>query len=253
MNADEPQSPEIASLSLDYVPGPEEPEQAPLSPEYVPEPLYLEYLALSDDDIPIKYQPLPTDASLTTLSLDYITDPDHEEDPEDDPVDYPADGGDEEEEEESSRDDYDEEDEEEAPTEEDNDEEEEEHLAPADSSTVPIDDLVPSLEVVEPFETNESAPTPPSPRLHRARIAVRPQTPMAATTESLIVAVALPSSSPPPSPLTPLSSPLPQIPSPPLPLPSPLMPLLAPSSPLLLPSTDRIEDVSKADVPPRKR
>ncbi|GJS09436.1 hypothetical protein Tco_0366232 [Tanacetum coccineum] len=191
MNADEPQSPEIASLSLDYVPGPEEPEQAPLSLEYVPEPLYPEYLALSDDDIPIKYQPLPTDASLTILSPDYITDPNHEEDPEDDPADYPADGGDEEEEE-SSGDDADEEDKEEDSTKEDDGEEEEEHLTPADSSTVPIDDPIPSAEVTEPFETDESAPTPPSPRLHRARISVRPQTPMAAATESLIVAVALP-------------------------------------------------------------
>ncbi|GJS09435.1 hypothetical protein Tco_0366231 [Tanacetum coccineum] len=31
------------------------------------------------------------------------------------------------------------------------------------------------------------------------------------------------------------------------------MPLLAPSSPLLLPATDRMEDVSEADVPLRKR
>ncbi|GKE93464.1 hypothetical protein Tco_1574559 [Tanacetum coccineum] len=71
---------------------------------------------------------------------------------------------------------------------------------------------------------------------------------MAAAIEALIVAVAiaLPSSSPPPSSLTLLLSPLPQIPSPPL-------PLLAPSSPLLLPATDHMEDVPEADVPPRKR
>ncbi|GJV69827.1 hypothetical protein Tco_1485336, partial [Tanacetum coccineum] len=78
---------------------------------------------------------------------------------------------------------------------------------------------------------------------------------MAAATEALIVAVAaaLPSSSPLPSPLTPLSSLFPHIPSPPLPLPSPPLPLLAPSSPLLLPATDHIEDVPKADVLPQKR
>ncbi|GKC10762.1 hypothetical protein Tco_1007544, partial [Tanacetum coccineum] len=126
-----------------------------------------------------------------------------------DPADYPVDGGDkEEEEEESSGDDADNEDEEEASKEGNDDEEGE--VAPADSSDVPIDD----------------------------------PTPMTADTEALIVAiaVALPSSSPPPSPLTPLSSSLPQILSPPLPLPSPSLPLPAPSSPLLLPATDLLVD-----------
>ncbi|GKD51165.1 hypothetical protein Tco_1280141 [Tanacetum coccineum] len=52
---------------------------------------------------------------------------------------------------------------------------------------------------------------------------VRPQPPMAASIEALIVIVAatLPPPSPPPSPLTSYSSPLPQIPSPPFPVPSP--------------------------------
>ncbi|GJR12058.1 hypothetical protein Tco_0794710 [Tanacetum coccineum] len=127
----------------------------------------------------------------------------------------------EEEEEEFSGDDADDDDEE-----EDDNEEKEEHLAPADSSTIPIDDLIPLAEETELFETDESAPTPP--RLRRARISVRPQTPISIATRALIVAVvaALPSSSP-PSPLTPLSSPLPQILSPPLPLPSLPLPLHA--------------------------
>ncbi|GJW45770.1 hypothetical protein Tco_0077416 [Tanacetum coccineum] len=101
---------------------------------------------------------------------------------------------------------------------------------------------------------SESAPTPPLPRPRRARISVRPQTPMSAAAEALITAVAivLPSS-PPPYPLTPLLSPLPQIPSPPLPLPSPPLPLPAPSSPLLLPATNHKEDVPVANVPPRKK
>nr|GEV49317.1 hypothetical protein [Tanacetum cinerariifolium] len=228
MNADESQSLEIAPLSLDCVPGPEEPMQTPLSPEYVPEPVYPKYLASSNDDISIEYQPLPIDASLTTLSPGYIANSDPKEDPyedpkddpEEDPADYPADEGDEEEEE-SFGDDADDEDEVEASEEEDDDEEEEEHLAPTDSSTVPIDDL----------------------------------TPMAATTEALIavITITLPSSSPPPSPLTPLSSLLPQIPSPPLPLPSPPLPLPAPSSPLLLPATSHRKDVPEADVPPQNR
>ncbi|GJU83926.1 hypothetical protein Tco_1291472 [Tanacetum coccineum] len=67
------------------------------------------------------------------------------------------------------------------------------------------------------------------------------------------VAAALPSSSPPPSLLTPLSSPLPQNTSPPLPLPSPPLPLLAPSLPFLLPATNCRVDVPEADVPPQKR
>ncbi|GKA80704.1 hypothetical protein Tco_0787396, partial [Tanacetum coccineum] len=234
----EPQSPEAAPHappSPDYVSGPEYPP----SPDYVPGPEYPEYLALSDDDIPIEYQPLPTDALLTALSPGYIADSDREEDPEEDPeddpeedpADYPADKGYEEEEEESFGDDADDEDEEEASEEEDDDEEEEEHLSPADSSTVPIDDPVPSVEETKPFETDDFASTPPPPRLHRARISVRPQTLMAAATEALIIA----------------------IPSPPLPLPSLPLPLPAPSSPLLLHATDRREDVPEDDVPPWKR
>ncbi|GKA50339.1 hypothetical protein Tco_0743412 [Tanacetum coccineum] len=139
-------------------------------------------------------------------------------------------------------------DEEEDSSDDDDDEEEEEHLAPVNFSDVPIDD-------------------------HR---------PMAVATEALIAAVAdaLPSSSPPPSPLSPWSSPLPQIPYPPLPLPSPPTsptyaeaplgyraaiirsraaspsthhPSEIPLPPLLLPSTTRIDDILKADMPLRKR
>ncbi|GJR99463.1 hypothetical protein Tco_0315972 [Tanacetum coccineum] len=57
-----------------------------------------------------------------------------------------------------------------------------------------------------------SPPPVQSPRLRRTMIFVRPQTPMAAATKALIatVAAALPLSSPPPSPLTPLSSPIPR-------------------------------------------
>ncbi|GKG57673.1 hypothetical protein Tco_0587271, partial [Tanacetum coccineum] len=75
---------------------------------------------------------------------------------EDGPTDYPADGGDDND---SSRDDADDKDEEEASK------EEEEHLAPADSTAVasPAVNPVPSSEETEPFETDESAATPPSP------------------------------------------------------------------------------------------
>ncbi|GKE02513.1 hypothetical protein Tco_1390496 [Tanacetum coccineum] len=158
-----------------------------------------------------------------------------EEDPEEDHADYPTDGGDNDDDSSDDDDDGD----------RDEEEEKEEHLAPADSSVVPV---------IDP-------------------------TPMLAATEALIavVAVALPSS-PPPYPLTPLSSPLPQIPLPPLlvpslpsPLPSPPthtsplytdvplgysaaeIRLRAASPPLLLPSTTHIDDIPEADMSLRNR
>ncbi|GJW69944.1 hypothetical protein Tco_0126861 [Tanacetum coccineum] len=150
--------------SSDYVPGPEEPEQAPPSPvylPYVPEP------------------PLPAAASPTTESPGYIPESDleedDEEDPEEDPSDYPADRGDDGDDEESSDDDDDVEEDK-----EDEDEEEEDHLAPADPAAVgfPVDQD-PSDEETEPFETDESAATPPSPPLPTyrimARMSIRPQ------------------------------------------------------------------------------
>nr|GFB24598.1 hypothetical protein [Tanacetum cinerariifolium] len=118
----------------DYVHGPREPEQASLSLDYVPEPEYLEYLVPSDAEAPMEDQPLPDDASPTTLLPDYDADSDpkedSEEDAEEDPADYLADGGD------NADDDDDDVDEE--------DEKEEEHLASADSFAVAIVDLIPS-------------------------------------------------------------------------------------------------------------
>ncbi|GJX37313.1 hypothetical protein Tco_0250616 [Tanacetum coccineum] len=166
--------------SRDYVPGPEHPLSSdyvpgleyPPSPDYVPEPEYSEYLVPSNDEVLIEDQPLPADASPTALSPGYVAkfnpEDDLEEDPEDepekDPVEYPIDGGDEEEDE-SSRDDANDEDEEEASKEE-NDDKEEEHLALTDSTTLPAIDPVSSVEDTEAFKTNESAPTPPSPKLY---------------------------------------------------------------------------------------
>nr|GEV54575.1 hypothetical protein [Tanacetum cinerariifolium] len=191
-----PQSRGHAPLSPDYVPGPEHPP----SPDYVPGLEYPKYLVPSNDE---------DEAS-------------------------------------------------------EEDGEEEEHLAPADSTTLHAIDPIPSAEDTEVFATDESASTPPSPpthiiptyadaplgyratmirsraasppfapspRLHMARISVRPQKPMAAATEALIDV----------------------IPSPPLPLPSPPLLLPAPSSPLLLPATDHRKDVPEADVSPQKR
>ncbi|GJS57974.1 hypothetical protein Tco_0652758 [Tanacetum coccineum] len=148
-----PQCPGQAPPSSDYVPGPEHPP----SPDYVPGPKYPEYLVPSDDEVPIEDQPLPADASPIALLAGYVANFDPlEEDPKENFEEYPADRGDD--------DDDDEE-----------EEEDEEHLAPADSTTLPTVDPVPSAEDTKAFETNESAPTTPapSPRLRRARISKR--------------------------------------------------------------------------------
>ncbi|GJR08325.1 hypothetical protein Tco_0790977 [Tanacetum coccineum] len=102
-----------------------------------------EYLTPSDDEVPIKDQPLIADASPIALSPTYVADFDHlEEDPEEDPADYLTDEGeDEEEKEESSEDD---DDEEEEASEDDEDDEKEEHLARPDSYTTLLT-LVPLL------------------------------------------------------------------------------------------------------------
>ncbi|GJX87754.1 hypothetical protein Tco_0339768 [Tanacetum coccineum] len=149
-------------------------EQAPPSSNYMPSP-----------ELP----PLP----------DYVPGPEYPEYLEEDPKEDPADRGDDDDDD-NDDDDDDDVDEEEA-FEEDEDEK---HLALADSTTLHAVDHIPAIEDTEAFET------PPSPRLRKARISVRPQTPMSVATEALIdaVATALPSS-PPPSSLTPLSSPLP--------------------------------------------
>ncbi|GKG62774.1 hypothetical protein Tco_0636505, partial [Tanacetum coccineum] len=79
----------------------------------------------------------PADASPTAQSPDYVADSDpSKEDLEEDHAEYHADGGDD-----DDNDDDDDEEEEEASEE---DEDEEEHLAPADSTTLPSVDHVPS-------------------------------------------------------------------------------------------------------------
>ncbi|GJW05425.1 hypothetical protein Tco_1564281 [Tanacetum coccineum] len=149
------------------------------------------------------------------------------------------------------------------------DEEEEEHLAPADSSDIPVVDTVPSAEDTEAFETDESAPTPRAPQiripfaqthLHKARKTVRPEPPMSSSMEARIAEYA--------------AAPTPPLPvvSSPLPLPSPLttsptdagaplgyraagirMRAAATSPPLLLPPTSPRTVVPEAEMLPRKR
>nr|GEX31610.1 hypothetical protein [Tanacetum cinerariifolium] len=156
---------------------------------------------------------------------------DDDEDPKEDPFDYPVDGGDDgDDEEESSVDEEDDEMDVEA-----DEEEEEEHPAPADSVVVAptAADQAPSAEETEPFETDESAATPPPRPAYRttARISIPAPVPMPAWTDSEVVRF-LAISSPPASPLFPWSSPPPQIPFPPLPqILSPPSPILAPAPP----------------------
>nr|GEZ24894.1 hypothetical protein [Tanacetum cinerariifolium] len=225
--------------------------QAPPSPDYVPGPEH------ADDEIVAEDQPYAEDASPIAQSPEYVLESDFEvnpeddddEDPKEDPVDYPVDGGDDgDDEEESSEDEEDDEMDVEA-----DEEEEEEHPAPADSVVVALTaaDQAPSTKETEPFETDESAATPPP---HPAY----------------------------PSPLSLCSSPPPQIPFPPLPpILSPPSPVLSPapppspirslghraamirlrdeaastshSPPLQLPSARRREDRPEVTLPPRKR
>nr|GFC26040.1 hypothetical protein [Tanacetum cinerariifolium] len=222
-----------APPSPDYMPGLEEPEQAPPLPDYIPGPEHV------DNEIVAEDQPYAKDALPIAQSPEYIPESDFEahpeddddEDPEEDPVGNPADGGDDgDDEEESSEDDEDEEDDE---MDVEADEEEEEHPSLVDSIVVAptAADQAPSAEETEPFETDESAATPPPYPAYRttARISIPAPVPMPAWTDSEVARL-LAISSPPASPLSPWSSPPPQIPFPPLP------PILLPPSPILSPA-----------------
>ncbi|GJR62395.1 hypothetical protein Tco_1504557 [Tanacetum coccineum] len=174
--------------------------------------IYSLQLASEPQILPAEEQPLPAAVSPTADSPGYVPESDPEEDPEEDddedpkedPADYPADGGDDGDDEDESSDD---------------DKgyymvlvrglwRVEEHPAPADSTAValPAVDQAPSAEETEPFETDESAATPPPHPAYRvtARISIRdePPTPLWSDTE-------IPS-----PPLPPILSPLPV--SPPL-------------------------------------
>ncbi|GKD50623.1 hypothetical protein Tco_1279599 [Tanacetum coccineum] len=197
-----------APPSPDYVSGPEYPP----SPEFVPEPVYPEFMPPEDEILPAEEQPLPAAVSPTADSPGYVPESDPEEDPEedDDEVDIEAD-----------------------------DDEEEEHPAPADSAVValPTADQAPFAEETEPFETDESAATPPPHPAYRvtARISIPTPIPTPVWSDAEVARL-LTISTPPSSPLSPWSSPLPQIPSPPLPpIPSlslPVSPPLPVSSPV---------------------
>ncbi|GKD45907.1 hypothetical protein Tco_1270552, partial [Tanacetum coccineum] len=182
-------------------PGPEYPP----SPDFIPEPVYPEFMPPEDEVLPAEEQPLPVAVSPTADSPGYVPESDPEEDPEEDddddpeedPADYSADGGDDGHDEDESSDD----DEDDVDIEEDD--KEEEHPAPVDSTAValPAVDHALSAEETEPFETDESAATPPPHPAYRvtARISIRDELPTPFWSDTKI----------PSPPLPPILSPLP--------------------------------------------
>ncbi|GJS28117.1 putative ribonuclease H-like domain-containing protein [Tanacetum coccineum] len=239
--------------------------------------------------------PYAEDASPIAQSPDYVPESDPEadpeedgdEDPEEDPIDYPADGGDDGDDEMDIEEDEDDDMDIEADEEDEDDEmdveiDEEEHLAPAYPVVVALPATAPSAEETEPFETDESAATPPPHPAYRmtARISIPEPLPVPAWSDSEVARL-LAISSPPASPLSPWSSSPPQIPfplSPPSPVltappPSPIrslgyraatirmraedapppLPTSAPTSfpPLLLPTDSHREGRPEVNLPPR--
>ncbi|GJS15835.1 hypothetical protein Tco_0410307 [Tanacetum coccineum] len=280
-----------APPSPDYIPGPEEPQSPPL-PDFVLEPVYPEYMPQEDEVFLAEEQPLPTATSPTAQLSDYVpeSDPeaDLEEDDDKDPEEDPADGGDDDDDEDEPSDD----DEDEKVDIEVDDEEEDEHPAPADSAVVALQaaNQAPSAEETEPFETDESAATPPPHPAYRvtARISIPTQVPTPVWSDAEIPSPSLPlsppspvlSPAPPPSPIRSLGYRAAMIrlraeaasTSHSLPLPPPFilsptrsdapssgipppLPISVPTSspPLLLPSASRREDRPEVTLPPRKR
>nr|GFC24952.1 hypothetical protein [Tanacetum cinerariifolium] len=137
----------------------------PLSPAYIPDPMEL------DEHAPV-YAPEPQHPEYHAPSDDDIQVEDDDDDPKEDPEEDPTE-------------EHEPEDDDEDPEEDPN----EEHESKGSGET-------------EPFKEDNIAVTPPPPRHRGARISVRPQTPMAASTQALIDAFASGSS---PFPLPPTS------------------------------------------------
>ncbi|GKB78311.1 hypothetical protein Tco_0945206, partial [Tanacetum coccineum] len=154
-----------------------------------------------DEVFPPEEKPLLAAASPTTDSLGYVSESDFEEEPEEDPADYPANEGDDGDDKDESSDDDEDDD-----VDIEGDKEEEEHPALADSTTItlPTVEHAPSAEETEPFETDESAATPPPHPAYRvtSRMLIRDEPPTPFWSEAEIARLlAIPS--PPPSPLSP--------------------------------------------------
>ncbi|GKE36825.1 hypothetical protein Tco_1460230, partial [Tanacetum coccineum] len=180
-----------APPSPDYVSGP----KYPPSPDFVPEPVYPEFMPPEDEVLPAEEQPLPAAVSPTANLPGYVPESDPKEDPEEedgeDPEEDPADGGDDGDDKDESSDDDEDDD-----VDIERDEEEKEHLAPADSTTValPAVDHVPFAEETKPFETDESATTPPPHPTYRvtARISIRDEPPIPFWSDTEIPSPSLP-------------------------------------------------------------
>nr|GEU36695.1 hypothetical protein [Tanacetum cinerariifolium] len=133
-----------------------------LSPAYVPDPMEL------DEHVPV-YVPEPEHSEYHAPSDDDIQVEDDDEDPEEDPC-------------EENEPEDDDEDPDEGPEEDPN----EEHKPEDENTKEPSK----GFDETDPFEEDEIVVTPPPTRHHGARISVRPQAPMAASTQALIDAFA---------------------------------------------------------------
>ncbi|GKC81558.1 hypothetical protein Tco_1137275, partial [Tanacetum coccineum] len=151
----------------------------PLSPAYVPDPMEL--------DEHIEDQPYADEASSTAESPGYIADSDSmEEDTDEDSIDYPDEPEDGEEDDDEDPEDDPSEEHEPEDDDEDLEEDPNEEHEPEDEDTKDEEPFKGSDET-EPFEEDETTITPPPlPRHRRARIFIRPQTPMADFTQALI-------------------------------------------------------------------
>ncbi|GKD17789.1 hypothetical protein Tco_1206947, partial [Tanacetum coccineum] len=171
-------------LSPTYVPDPMELDEH--VPAYVSEPKHPKYHVPSDNDMQVEDQPYADDASPTAESPGYIAD---SKSMEEDSIDYPDEPKDDNEDPEED----DNEDPEEDPSEEheaeDDDEDPKEdpnkEHDPEDEDTKE-EEPSESSDETEPFEEDETTVTPPPTRHRRARISIRPQTPMTASTQELI-------------------------------------------------------------------
>ncbi|GJS03285.1 reverse transcriptase domain-containing protein [Tanacetum coccineum] len=168
---------QVPPLSPAYLPDPIELDD--YVPVYVPEPEHPEYHVPSDDDIQVEDQRYADDASPTAESPGYITDSDlMDEDTDEDFMDYPDEPEEDPSEEHKPKDD-----------DEDLEEDPNEENKPKDEDTKEKEPSEGSDET-EPFEEDETTITSPPPRHCGARISVRPQTPMVASTQALIDAFA---------------------------------------------------------------
>ncbi|GKB18337.1 hypothetical protein Tco_0852260 [Tanacetum coccineum] len=145
-----------------------------LSPAYVPDHMELDEHPYAEDASPTAKSPGyiadsdPMEDDTDADSIDYLDEPEtDDEDPEEDDDEDPK---------EDPNEEHDPEDEDEDPEEDPSEEHKpEDEDAKEDESSEDSDEI-------EPFEENLTAATPPPPRHRGARISVRPQTPMTAST-----------------------------------------------------------------------